>query len=889
VPPTVAPKGTGCAGGGLHSITRMPPKTVPPLTTERPVLRARLAPPPPGRVEVPRDLLLERLLAELQEPRPVVLVAAPAGYGKTTLTRQLAERLGARLVWLALDRSFDDPRVFLLHLSAALVEGDVQSSDVAPSAAASTPQTTDALDPLIADLEYVPGRTLLVLDNLHAVVDPGVLSVIADLVDHVPPAVAVVLTTREDPALPLARWRVSGRLVDVRADDLRFDSATTARYLALAAHVELGSEELDLVEGRVAGWPAALALLAASLRRADRPGFTLDSLARSDRYVVDYVLDEVLAGLPASTRDFVTQTAILEDVCGGLCDAVTGRRDGERTLVDLEREGLFLTATADAGWFRYHPLFAGALGTVLGDGERAVVEQRAAEWYRGQGLLATAVEHALLADDLDLAAGILGASLESAYLAGDATALERSTRLVADRWDALPPLRLAHAWASLLLADLHAATNDLDRLEAAVLPPEVARRAAVVRAWVANRRNTEDAEAIAKAAADGIPGADALFAALSRMCLGEVILRRDPAAAAPLFNEADRLSAALGRPRALFGTVWNVVHAAVLTGQRDRGERAARAALAGQQGPDGRWDAAGGLALVPLGIAEYERDAVAAAVDHLRLGHELCQRAGLRPVVLGNMTWYLVRALHANGEREEAWRVLRDAARVADERGLAVPGKLMPILEGWLLFAEGDAEDAAVAASRSGALVDDRAILLRACLALARGDEREAHGIAMSLLDPARPISVQRRIAGELVAGIALLRMGRNNEGLACAQRGLALAESGDYRRAVIDIGPDILPLLRLAPPSRLLDDVIGAFRPPDERTRGRLVEPLTEREMEVLRLLVVGSSNAEIAEALYIGAGTAKWHVHNVLGKLGIERRSQAAARARELRLVGT
>ena len=357
---------------------------------------------------VPRPRLLERL-ARGADAR-LTLVSGPAGFGKTTLLAAWTRAARGRdeaVGWLALDRSDNEPASFWSHLVTALqavVPGVGTSADQLLAGAVPSEVVLTAL---VNDLAARPGQVWLVLDDYHLLDHPVIRDGMAFVLEHLPPQVHVVLLTRADPDLPLARWRARGELVEVRAVDLRFTTDEVRAYLDAAPGVHLDASDVALLEERTEGWIAALQLVALSLEgRSDVRGF-LAGFAGDDRYVVDYLVEEVLSHQTEAVRRFLLQTAVLERLTGPLCDAVTGADDGSAMLAGLERANLFTVALDDRReWYRYHHLFADVLRARLVSeqpAEVALLHDRASHWYERHASAEDAIGHALAAGTYDRA------------------------------------------------------------------------------------------------------------------------------------------------------------------------------------------------------------------------------------------------------------------------------------------------------------------------------------------------------------------------------------------------------------------------------------------------------------------------------------------------------
>ena len=351
----------------------------------------------PGAVS--RQRLAGRL--EAVSRSALTVLSAPAGFGKTTL---LAEWLAscaddAAVAWLSLDRSDNEPALFWTYVVRAMqtaVEGI--GSGALQVLASASPPIDAALAALLNDLDGLSADLVLVLDDYHLVETPEVHDGMTFLLEHQPPQLHVVVSTRVDPPLPMARMRARGRLVEVRAADLRFTSEEAAAYLNGPMDLGLSDDDVAALEGRTEGWIAALQMAALSLQGREDASAFIAGFAGDDRYVVDYLAEEVLARQPAEVRQFLLETSVLERLTGPLCDAVTGRHGGKATLVALERANLFLVPLDDRRqWYRYHHLFADVLRAHLLD-ERpdqvAELHRRASEWFEVHDDMSQAISHA---------------------------------------------------------------------------------------------------------------------------------------------------------------------------------------------------------------------------------------------------------------------------------------------------------------------------------------------------------------------------------------------------------------------------------------------------------------------------------------------------------------
>ncbi|HSK32649.1 MAG TPA: helix-turn-helix transcriptional regulator, partial [Propionicimonas sp.] len=381
-----------------------------------PILGTKINAPPLRPSAVPRPTLIERLDKGLQSR--LILVSAPAGFGKTSLVSEWVagcSRLApeVRPAWLSLDDGDSDPAQFLAYLVAAVrtVATDCGQGVLGMLQAPQPPPTETMLTALLNEITTLEQGLVLVLDDYHLVDSEPVDQAVTFLLEHLPPQLHLVIATREDPRLPLARWRARGQLTELRAADLRFTPSEAADFLNGAMALELSAEDVAALESRTEGWIAGLQLVALSVRgRTDVAGF-IQTFTGSHRFVLDYLVEEVLQRQPQSVRSFLMQTSVLDKLCGGLCEAVTGQKSGKQMLERLERSNLFVASLDDERhWFRYHHLFADVLQAHAIDedpGQLPVLHRRASEWYEENGLRPDAIRHALCARDFEWAAELV--------------------------------------------------------------------------------------------------------------------------------------------------------------------------------------------------------------------------------------------------------------------------------------------------------------------------------------------------------------------------------------------------------------------------------------------------------------------------------------------------
>ncbi|HYK30654.1 MAG TPA: LuxR C-terminal-related transcriptional regulator [Streptosporangiaceae bacterium] len=427
------------------------------------IVRSKLHPPPPRRGAVVRRELLGRLDEDTGDATvKLILVVAPAGWGKTSLLGEWwSSRDAASAAWLSADRGDNDPARFWAHLVAAMRRA---SESIGPDAERlpTIPEgkIAEILVPqVINDFSRVPDRITVVIDNYHLISNPDIHEWVGFLIENLPPTVRIVLVTRSDPALPLARLRARGEMKEIRADELRFSEEETEGLLNGALNLGLPSDHVRVLAERTEGWAAGLYLAGLSLRGNDDLDRQVHAFAGDNRQIVDYLVAEVLDAQPAHIRGFLTRTAVLDRMCAGLCDAVTGEGGSQRTLEELERSNLFIVPLdASRSWYRYHSLFADMLRRELERSEPGLaplLHQRASQWHRQHGSAAEAVCHSIMASDLSCAREMIAAPWQGRFADGLAEMVESwLTSLSPDTATEDSRLRLMKAWLASHLGNL---------------------------------------------------------------------------------------------------------------------------------------------------------------------------------------------------------------------------------------------------------------------------------------------------------------------------------------------------------------------------------------------------------------------------------------------------
>lgn len=892
-----------------------------------PLLSTKLAVPAPRGNMVARPRLTDQL--GQVNAHSLTLVVAPAGWGKSSVLgawcqqQEEANTDGLTVAWVSLDAGDNDPARFLLYVAAAL-------DTVQPGLGASahsllrSPQPTPmevVLTLLLNELATCDRTVALVLDDYHLIETPAVHNVLIFLLDHLPPNLRLLLATRLDPPLPLSRLRVRGQLLELRATDLRFSCEETAAFLNDVMGLNLTPEAVNRLEARTEGWVAGLQLAALSLKGRANPSEFLDSFTGSNRYIVDYLFEEVLSRLSETLQTFLQETSFLSRLCGPLCEAVTGQAGGQALLEQLDSANLFLIPLDDERrWYRYHHLFADVLQARLalhGPQHADALHGRAASWYDSQGLGGEAVHHALTGKHLEQAAEYIDRYSDGAWRRGEQATLEQWLRaLPREMILARPKLCVAQAAIYIYTLQIEAVQSLLDICRPKELSddPEIRDiqgRLLAMEGFVLRMqgRYAEAREISQRALACLVDGNDR-WRAVTALNLGVLYFEEgNLQGAIESFIESARL-ARLGED------LVNVLIASCgLAESREEQGALREAARLYQSALD--YSAERKIKRYPhllwlyggLSRIQYEWNALPEAESLLQqgLGHHL-------PGFLNACYLELFKVKKTQRDVDGVARLLEQMKAQTFQPGIFSLQDLVVLAEMQTLperderlteWMEGyEARMEGRAPSRLPFTFPyvpyrETETLVWARARLARGQSEQVQERLEALLDDltrqgrhGRAVEVRA-----LLASIHQLeeRLGQAVTLLAPA---LALSAKEGYTRAFLDAGRSLVPVLRQAAAQGIEPECVarllevfraeGMLQTDREEPRDSpLAEPLSERELEVLRLVAAGLSNPEIADHLFLSVGTIKRHVYNIYGKLDVTGRVEAAARARELKLL--
>jgi LuxR family transcriptional regulator, maltose regulon positive regulatory protein len=979
-------------------------------TVERPAafspfVTSKLTIPPTRPNPVARPRLFEQLNTGLQ--RPLTLIAAPAGSGKTTLLSEWLSsgfkvlssefdqyeqlktqtlrghpKLKTSAAWVSLDPGDNDPARFWSYIVRAIQTVHAGFGDELLTLLQSlqSPSSDSIATALVAELAAIPPELVLALDDYHVIDTPAIHATLAFLLDHLPSHVHLVIISRKNPPLPLSRLRVRGQLTEIRADALRFTGDESATFLTERMGLRLDKADVAILEQRTEGWIAGLQLAALSMRNcADIPGF-IAAFSGSNRYILDYLADEVFQRQPEPVLTFLLHTCILDRLCGELCDSLFTLDDlrltieepqpeianrqsksinSQEMLEHLEQANLFIIPLdEERRWYRYHHLFAAVLRRRLQASRPeliAVLHRQAAAWYEQQGLADPAIRHALEGQDVDGAARLIEQVAQTAIIHGEVVTARGWLERLPDAVVRARP-RLSVVFAQVLglngqidaaearLADAERAIRSiayvanadsvLQRRPVALPDAMLDGEIALLRAMFANARwDVMRARIMARWALAQLP-ADHPLRGLAYLYLGVAEwLNGELNDAVSIFREGRRCCQATGDRYIEPTMLAHVAQIRLLEGRLREAIDRYQQRLALTEASGGRLGVPDDILCVGLGALLYERNDLDAATHFVEQGLALAKQYDDAPVTSAGLIT-LARVRQAQGDAEGAGAVMYAAMSFIEQRQMRSLWIARPVAAYLARFwlRQGDVAIAARLARSSDTTAGgvlgqppqpehpvvprENAQIALARVLLAQGQPDDALALLERLIPSAESGGRMGHVLEMwIVQALAWRACGAPDTAHAALALALAFAAPEGYLRSFVDEGAPMFELLREAQARGVEPEYVATLltafpkRDPETRRQGdqeigiwpdahgsfspslpvsvSLVEPLSEREQEVLRLIAEGKSNTEIAQELVIGVSTVKTHINHIFSKLNATSRILAVARARELRLI--
>ena len=856
-----------------------------------------------------RKDLVERLNQGLSENRKLTLISAPAGFGKTTLVSEWIAGGERPVAWLSLDEGDNDPYRFLTYLISAVqtIAKDIGTSVLSLIHAPQPPPIESLLTELLNEITAIQDDFILVLDDYHLIDARPVDEALTFVLGHLPPRMHLVITTREDPHLPIAQYRARGQLTELRAADLRFTSSEAADFLNLVMGLNLSEENITALKDRTEGWIAGLQMAAISMQgHQDTAGF-IQSFTGSHRFVLDYLLEEVLQRQSAEVQAFLLNTSILDRMCGSLCDAVLldPSIPGQATLETIERANLFvISLDNERRWYRYHHLFGDLLRKQLGQNlppeAIAKLHIRASAWHESNNLAFEAFHHAAAANDIERAERLMNAGMIPLHSrAVVTTVLDWLDFLPRAVLDARPWLWVGSALLALNAGQTIGVEEKVQEAEKALQNADIDAQTrdligqiAAIRATVALAQYQPEAMiSQSRRALEHLHPENLPFRSRALRILGFAYqLKGERAAARQFYNEAITISQTAGNISLTVSAITglgNVLESENQLYQAAECYHRALQLLSDQQPPNADQEY--------IGLARicYERNDLDSAEQYGRQSLQLARqydRTVDREVIC---EVFLARLKLARGDIAGAVDMIEKADRNARQNNFVQRMPDIAAVQALILLQQDHLAAAQLAWQYELPLTQARVLIAR--------DDPSG---ALSILGPYRQQMDARGWADErlraiVLQALALHEQDDKKQAVQLLGEVLPLAEREGFVRLFLDEGPRMGKLLSAAAAEGVqltyVNKLLAAFaaEPREQRSTlsntssAGLADPLTPRELEVLRLIATGLSNQEICARLFLALDTVKGHNRRIFEKLQVQRRTEAIARAHELGLI--
>ena len=870
-----------------------------------PLLKTKLNMPVLRESIVRRPRLIEKLNTDLEAgdgfSRKLTLISAPAGYGKTTVAIKWLAGLEPKALWLSLEEEDNDPVRFMAYLVAAFQQADenigIRSLEMLQSP--QPPQAEAFTTYLINDLSQNPAPLILALDDYHYIQNPMIHQLVSFLLEHQPAHLHQVIMTREDPLLPVSRLLSRSQARELRQDDLRFTAAETTDFLKRTMGLNLIEEDMRALQRRTEGWIAGLQLAALSMQgQADVHSF-IEYFSGSNRYILDYLFEEVFAQQTTEVQEFLMRTSILNQLRIDLCDYVVEQSDSSKLLKSLERANLFILPMDPAReWYRYHRLFRDLLRhrmRVRQGEEEAQLHLRACDWYQAHGMKSDAVQHALSAGDWDRASELVLDASELMMKEGKIVTLLGWFKQFPDSFvRANPGLAIDYIWTLILTGQTGPARSLLEDIETSIgddadlLSSVISARAYLARA----EGDVPGTIEYSQRALELVPESNVSLRSILAINLGIAHWHTGQMEqASQALDEAMCTAQETGNYYALLAALIFLGRVEAVRGNLQKAEELFRQAIKyGISAP------LTGLAHIDLGALQYEWNNLDASRVNLLKGVEINEAgANFEYQVAGNML--LARLDNALGNTESANEYLEKLQELEGSQEVLPPNRARSqSLRAEIALQRGDLTAAQQLAAQMEMDVDAHPFyrfygLIQERILIAEGKKKDAAALLTPKLKTAKSAGWSYGIIAVQV--LQALTVEDQEAAVGILTEALERTHEEGFIRIYADSGRDLSPLLLEAAQRGVYPEYIGQIlagirdKPGRETSIESQVERLSERELEVLRLVSAGLSNREIAAQLFLSPGTIKTHIHNICGKLGASNRTQAVTLAQDLELI--
>jgi len=878
-----------------------------------PLLKTKLYLPKTRSDLVSRPRLIERLNAGME--RKLILISAPAGFGKTTLLCEWVEKSRLPTGWLSLDEDDNDITRFLTYLIKALqiIYSNIDETPLELLRTPQKPSVQGAFTVLINQLEEVPFDFLLVMDDYHLIEDQNIHQAMDFLLSYLPPNMHVAIVSRSDPPLHLARLRGQGHLLEVRMDDLRFHQDECKQFFQQSLGAQFSESDMARLLARTEGWVTGLQMAALSLQGQDDISGFIISFSGSHRYILDYLIEEVLQRLSSQVRNFLVQTSILSRLNSALCNQVTDREDSQAVLAELDRSNLFVIPLDEERiWYRYHRLFSDLLRARLEENlpdQIPELHRRASRWFAENGFISFAIDHSLSAGDYQQAILLIEGIAERTLLQAQVSTLLRwQDKLPRDQVEMHPDLEFIFLWAQAIRGyQFDKIRSELEKL--GKTRQIRAGRKETLQAFIEiSLANLEKAGEFGQQALKKLHPEDVYFRGIALWAYAvSRVVRQNLKESYQVLEELLQVSQV--QEHTLFSvlTASQMGRIQMRLGNLRQAEQIYQETLEACRDTRGNLLPIAGEVLDGLGELYLEMNCLDQATDCLLEGIELTKQwrevAAMEPYI------NLSRVKQAQCDWDAAQDALNKAMALAIKYDVIdFDDRMVEIWQARLWLAQGKLDLVQQWAAERG--LEKQAGLqpwgegdpteyqlrLRELLAVTILDLKQGNfDLALESIDwQMDAVQKQGRAITQvellLLKAEALSALGEDDKALEVLEHALEIGRTAGYVRSFLDRGQPVRELLEKARPTEYVQALLAVFKkpvPPGRKATQSLIDPLSERELDVLRLLPTNLTSPEMAEALYIGVNTVRSHIKSIYSKLGVHKRSEAVSNAKELGLL--
>ena len=884
-----------------------------------PLLSTKLFIPSPRPNLVSRPHLIQKLNAGLH--CKVTLISAPAGFGKTTLISEWITQSKIHFCWITLDKSDNDIGHFLAYFIASLgsINIDLDEQIITLIQSPQQNQIENILIPLINQIANTQKNFSLVLDDYHLIQSQDIHDAITFLLEHSPPSMHLVLTTRADPPLPLARLRARGQMTEIRESDLRFSVEEGEYFLNHIQGLKLSPENIEVLVSRTDGWVAALQMVSIALKDRQEHTEYIQAVSGSQDYIADFLSSEVINQQPEDITDFLLKTSFLDRLSGPLCDAITGGENGQQILRRLRDENLFLTSLDDKShWFRYHRLFADLLQQRLLEtipDDVPALYQKASQWFEKNGFYTEAIDYAFRGHHIERAANLIEKHAEQTIMRSEIATFIRWVKKLPDEVICEKgSLCIYYAWALLVSAEEH---HNAEMYLNQVTPSneQVSGRLSAVKSilLVFQRKITEAIE-LARHSLEQLPEDDLFFRQIAAWNLSALLfIRGDSEGGAKMLEEVARVSLASNNLLVAIVALCRLGSYQMQQGNLNKAKELFEQALHIRPDDQTQPLPATCEAMLGLGKVSWERFELETASTYLLSGIELSKR--WREITDIDSYVILANIKQSLGDEYGALHMIKKAQRLAIHTVTTdTDNKYVDSQEAFLFLRQGNLQaverwvtargleeillekDLVETGNLGGDVLLRYELIVYARYLIAKKRFDEALNLLKKLLPSMKRLGHQSKIFEiQILISIGLQAQGKIDEAVSSINSVLASAEQEEFRRIFLDEGVLLSDLINESISrgfesqfaKQLLDSFTGK-REGSQLEKGiDLIEPLSEREIEVLRLLKSELSAPEIADRLHITVSTVRTHIKNIYSKLGVHSRFEAVSKARGLYLI--